>query len=251
MIPKHIAIIMDGNGRWAEARHRHRAFGHIKGAKVAREIIQYATERNIKYLTLFTFSTENWRRPQTEINLLMRLLNRHLVRERDTLMKENIRFKSIGLLEQLPAEIIKEVQHNIDLTANNTGMELTLALNYGGQSDIVQATRKIAVQIKEEKIQINDINEDLLSRHLWTHPTPSPDLIIRTSGEMRLSNFLLWQCAYSEMYFTDVNWPDFTKKHLYQALAAFRKRHRRFGSITQKQTPSFVEGTVQNNDDFY
>lgn len=238
--PDHIAIIMDGNGRWAEARNRHRTFGHIKGARTARRIIEHASQSSLKHLTLFAFSTENWSRPHLEISLLMTLLRRHLVRERETLIKNNIRFRAIGFLDQLPSDVLKEVQKSVEITTENTGLQLTFALNYGGRSDITQAMKGLAKQVQEGFLRVEDIDEDLISKNLWTHPLPVPDLIIRTSGEMRLSNFLLWQSAYSEMFFTDVNWPDFTVQEFQGAIQSFQKRQRRFGHVS----PPSIESRI-------
>jgi undecaprenyl diphosphate synthase len=230
----HIAIIMDGNGRWAQNRGRHRAFGHIRGVRVAKKIISTVQELGIPHLTLYAFSTENWNRPIQEVDLLMKLLFKYLIRERAILVRQNIKFKVLGQIERLPQEIIKEIVKTIDATANNTGMTLNMAISYGGREDLVQAIKKSHELIQLGKLQANDICEETISKLLETSGIPDPDLMIRTSGEQRLSNFLLWQSAYSELMFTDVLWPDFTKNHLLQAIDDYNKRERRFGRTAEQ-----------------
>ena len=229
----HLAIIMDGNGRWAQARGHNRFFGHVRGAKVARQIIEAAVQRKIPYLTLYTFSAENWARPETEVNFLMRLLRRHLKRELKTLMDNDIRFRVVGELEKLPSEARKIVQETIDATADNKGMTLVFALSYGSRQEIRNATRKIAQQAKLGHLDIADIDENMISACLESAFMPDPDLVIRTSGESRLSNFLLWQAAYSELYVTDTLWPDFTVTDLDEAITIFSGRERRYGRVPE------------------
>ena len=237
MLPKHVAIIMDGNGRWAEARGQRRAKGHIKGAQVAQNIIEHAACVGQQHLTLFAFSTENWKRPEKEVNFLMSLLVRYLQREVQFLIKNNIRFKTIGCLESLPSRVQEVIATTIEKTEKNTGMELFFAINYGGRLDIIQATKKIAKAVERGELKSADITEELLSHHLWTFPFPEPDLLIRTSGEMRLSNFMLWQSAYTELHFSPVNWPDFTSNHFNKAVLDFQQRRRRFGNVDQVKEP--------------
>jgi undecaprenyl diphosphate synthase len=230
---KHLAIIMDGNGRWAQARGHSRFFGHVRGARVARKIIEAAVERNIPYLTLYTFSSENWARPATEVTFLMKLLRRHLVKELKTLMKNNIRFRVIGNLQKLPEEARKIVQDTIDATRDNDGMTLVFALSYGSRQEIRNAIQKIARQVQGGHLDVADIDENLISACLESAFMPDPDLVIRTSGESRLSNFLLWQVAYSELFVTKTLWPDFTVTELDEALTIFSGRERRFGRIPE------------------
>ncbi len=232
--PQHIAIIMDGNGRWAQNRHRDRVFGHIKGARVAKKIVEYCVEIKTKALTLYAFSEENWGRPIEEVDFLMRLLSRYIIRERSRMIKNNIRFRCIGQLDKIPAHVKNEVEKTMQATANNTGLVLTFALSYGGRQEITQAVRSIAQLVNNGKLQPQDINEDLISGMLQTAPLPDPDLMIRTSGEWRLSNFLPWQSVYTELYFTNKLWPDFNKKDLQQAFSSFKNRERRFGKTTSQ-----------------
>lgn len=230
--PTHLAIIMDGNGRWAELRHRERTFGHLKGARVARKIIEASRVVGIKFLTLYAFSTENWLRPQSEVSFLMKLLARHLRKERRTLIQNNIRFSVIGNIRRLPPSVIKEVELTIEETRNNTGMHLTFALSYGSRQEITEMVRSLAEQAAAGHLDPSQITEETLTSRLQTSSLPDPDLIIRTSGEHRLSNFLLWQAAYSELYITDVLWPDFSSEELTKALTHFASRERRFGRTT-------------------
>ncbi len=230
---QHIAIIMDGNGRWASARNKSRTFGHVRGVRVAKKIISFSQEIKISYLTLYAFSSENWMRPQTEVQLLMKLLYKYLVREREHLKKENICFKVLGQIERLPQEIVKEIVKTVEETSQNTGMVLTLALSYSGREDILQAAKKIIEIVQLEKLSPAELDENIFSQYLETSSLPDPDLVIRTSGEQRLSNFLLWQSAYSELYFTNTLWPDFTKDDLLLAIDEYHKRERRFGKVIQ------------------
>nr|WP_295901054.1 isoprenyl transferase [uncultured Bdellovibrio sp.] len=231
-LPKHIAIIMDGNGRWAQLKRRPRTFGHIKGTRVAKKIITACSRRGIKNLTLYAFSTENWFRPQAEVSLLMQILRRYLKRETENLVKENIRFSVIGDMSRIPGDVAKAIENSIEATAQCTGLHLVFALSYGSRQEITNTVREIARRVEAGELSADDVDESLINSTLSTYPTPDPDLIIRTSGEQRLSNFLLWQAAYSEFYFTDVLWPNFTESHLDEALAAFSMRQRRFGKVS-------------------
>lgn len=230
-IPVHIAIIMDGNGRWAKKKNLPRIFGHREGAKSVREITTACAEIGVKYLTLYAFSTENWKRPENEIKFLFNLLDDYLVKERKTLIKNNIKFKVIGDIKKLPPEIVKKIYYNEKMTKNNTGLTLVLALNYGARNEIINAINQIVKDVKSEKIKQSKITEELFNDYLYTKDIPEPDLLIRTSGEMRVSNFLLWQIAYSEIYVTKTFWPDFRKKELLKAIKEFNKRERRFGGL--------------------
>lgn len=231
-LPIHIGIIMDGNGRWAQLRSRPRTFGHIKGARVAKKIITRSAELGVEALTLFAFSTENWLRPQDEVSFLMTLLRRYLIRETENLVKQNIRFTTIGNVERLPADLIVAIRRAELSTAKNTGLKLVFAINYGARKEIADAAQAIALKAKNGELDPLSINEDTLTEHMQTSSVKDPDLIIRTSGESRLSNFLLWQAAYSEFYFTKILWPDFTEEHLEEALASFHQRDRRFGRVS-------------------
>ena len=232
--PQHIAIIMDGNGRWAEKRFLGRINGHRKGIEVVKDIVEFCREIGISYLTLYTFSKENWSRPQTEVGALMDLLEHHLKSELLKLVKNGIRFRAIGNTRELPAKVQKIIQEVEDKTIGNTGMVLNLALSYSGRTEIVEAAKRIAMEVRQDKISVADITEEVFAKHLYTAGSPDPDLLIRTSGEFRISNFLLWQMAYTEIYVTDVLWPDFTRQHLVDALMDFQNRERRFG-LTREQ----------------
>lgn len=235
-LPKHVAIIMDGNGRWAELRGRNRTFGHLRGARIAREIIEAASKIGLQELTLYTFSSENWLRPLEEVSFLMALLSRHLKRERATLIKNNIRFNAIGELDRLPSAVREEVDLTISATAHCTGMRLTFALSYGGRQDILSAARSLAEQAARGEIDPSKLSQEDLTRRfesqLLTYGMSDPDLVIRTSGESRLSNFFLWQCAYSELYITSVLWPDYNEAELIGALEWYAGRERRFGKTS-------------------
>lgn len=233
-MPTHVAIIMDGNGRWAKERHRPRAFGHIKGARVAKKIITKSVQLGLKNLTLYAFSTENWGRPVEEVSFLMRLLKRYLARERHLLIKQNIKFKVIGQYDELPPPIVEEIRLTMELTKMNTGMNLTFALNYGGRQDLVLLIKQMAAEAQSGHLKTDDITESLVSQRLKEMSVGEPDLIIRTSGEQRLSNFLTWQSAYSELYFTSVLWPDFDENHFQTALDSYRRRERRFGQTSEQ-----------------
>lgn len=238
-IPRHIAVIMDGNGRWAKHRHMPRVAGHRSGVEAVRSTVETAARIGVPWLTLYAFSVENWkRRPKTEVSFLMRLLKLYLENEVDTLNKNNIRLEYIGRRHELPEDVQEKMQWAQDATAKNTGMTLTLALNYGARSEIADAFNSIvsaaAMNGGLEHLRREKIDEDTIAKHLYTCRQPDPDLVIRTSGEMRLSNFLLWQLAYAEIYVTETLWPDFSGKHLLEAIADFQKRERRFGGLSQK-----------------
>ena len=233
-VPKHIAIIMDGNGRWAKDRGLPRIAGHREGINSVREITRICGEIGVEYLTLYTFSTENWNRPKTEVKALMTLLLSTIKKEIKELHENNVKFSTIGDITSLPRGTMKGLQNGIDLTVNNTGLNLVLALNYGSRQEILEAVRNIIEKVKEEKLDSTIINEDFFSSYLDTNNYPDPDLLIRTSGELRISNFLLWQCAYTEMYLTDTYWPSFRKNDLFKAVHDFQNRERRFGKTSEQ-----------------
>jgi undecaprenyl diphosphate synthase len=233
-IPKHVAIIMDGNGRWAKLQGKNRVTGHQQGAKSVKGIVEEAVAQGIEYLTLYAFSTENWSRPKDEVNLLMKLLVSSLRKEFHRMVDNNIRLVSIGNIDALPTPVKDELHSVIEKTKNNTGMVLTLALNYGGKEDLTQAMRTIADKVKNSIISPEKVDESTINEHLYTRNLPDVDLLIRTSGEHRISNFLLWQIAYAELYFTDVFWPDFSEQHLLEALRSYQNRERRFGKISEQ-----------------
>ncbi|MGE5629402.1 MAG: isoprenyl transferase [Solirubrobacterales bacterium] len=228
-IPKHIAIIMDGNGRWAKERNLPRTMGHKAGIEAVREIVKEASILNIKYLTLYGFSTENWKRPKDEVNALMNLLVEYLVKEFEELNLNNVVIRSIGDIEMLPDACQRELNSAYEKTKNNTGLTLNLAFNYGGRTELVHAFNSILEDVKSGIIK--EVTEETIADHLYTKGMPDPDLIIRPSGELRLSNFLLWQCAYSEFWFSNVKWPDFKKENLHEAIYDYQMRDRRFGKI--------------------
>ena len=230
----HLAIIMDGNGRWAQSRNLERTAGHKAGADNVLKIMRAVKKLNIKYLTLYAFSTENWKRPATEVSALMNLLREFIFHQLPTLQKENVRLNAIGRLDDLPEVSRLALQGAMKATAKNTGGVLTLALNYGGRSEIVDAARKFAEDVKNNKVDPAQLDEKLFGSYLYDPELPDPDLVIRTSGELRISNFLLWQMAYSELYITDVLWPDFDENELAKALDSFGGRKRRFGGVENK-----------------
>ena len=234
MIPKHTAIIMDGNGRWAEQKGMPRIFGHQNGVTAVRKIVKAARKFNIKYLTLFTFSVENWDRPRSEVDTLMGLLVQTLKDEFEDMFKNNIKLNAIGDLDTLPGEVKEELYTIMESTKDNTGMTLTLALNYGGKQEIVKVVKEISEKVKNDVICLDNFDDSVINDHLYTNSLPDVDLLIRTSGEKRISNFLLWQIAYAELYFTDVYWPDFTEENLEKAVVEYQNRERRFGK-TSKQ----------------
>jgi len=233
-IPKHIAIIMDGNGRWAKDRGLPRIAGHREGINSVREITRICGEIGVEYLTLYTFSTENWNRPKTEVKALMTLLLSTIKNEIKELHENNVKFSTIGNITSLPEGTINSLQDGIDLTVNNTGLNLVLALNYGSRQEILKAIKIIIEQVKEGELDSTIINEEIFSSYLDTNNYPDPDLLIRTSGELRISNFLLWQCAYTEMYLTDTYWPSFRKNDLFKAILDFQNRERRFGKTSEQ-----------------
>ncbi len=236
-LPRHIAVIMDGNGRWAKQHGRPRVFGHRNGVRAVRETTEAAAELGINYLTLYAFSTENWKRPYTEVNALMSLLVDTLHKEIETLMKNNIRLQAIGDLDKLPTSTHRALLEGIEKTRHNTRMTLVLALNYSAKWEIMEAAKKLATEAKAGQLDPEDIDETVFANALCTSGVPDPELLIRTSGETRISNFLLWQIAYAELYFTPVFWPDFRKEHLYEAIINFQQRERRFGKISEQLRP--------------
>lgn len=233
-IPRHIAIIMDGNGRWAKKKGAARIFGHRNAITAVRDSVEFCAENQLDFLTLYAFSTENWSRPQAEVQGLMSLLVSTIKDELPTLQKNNIKLLSIGDVSLLPDKTRKTLAQAKELTAGNSGLTLVLALNYSGRWDLGQAIKKIGKSVEKGELSANLIDENLISTYMDTYGMPDPELLIRTSGEMRISNFLLWQIAYTELYFTDVLWPDFRKKHLEEALAAYQKRERRFGKTSEQ-----------------
>jgi undecaprenyl diphosphate synthase len=230
-LPRHIAIIMDGNGRWAKKRMLPRVEGHRRGVKTVDKIVTLCAEMHIEALTLYSFSDENWNRPRSEIDALMKILDQYLNKELDRMMRENIRFNTIGRTHELPPSIQKLIRHSEDVTRNNDGLILTLALSYGGRQEIVDATKNIVRQVQEGSLSIEDIDFPVLESSLYTHDLPELDLLIRTSGEKRISNFLLYQMAYTELHYTQVLWPKFTEDDLLKAIIDFQSRERRFGMI--------------------
>lgn len=233
-IPSHIAIIMDGNGRWARKRSLPRLAGHREGINSVREITRVCGEIGVKYLTLYTFSTENWKRPPSEVSALMKLLLNTIKIEVKQLHKNNVQFSIIGELDTLPKSTAKGLVEGVELTRNNNGLNLCLAINYGSRKEILDAVKSIAKKYKSGDIEINRINETYFNKELYTKDIPDPDLMIRTSGEFRLSNFLLWQSAYTEIYMTDILWPNFREKELIEAIYDYQNRERRFGRISSK-----------------
>jgi undecaprenyl diphosphate synthase len=230
-LPTHVAIIMDGNGRWAKQRHRPRVEGHRQGVESVRAIVRAAGEIGIKYLTLYAFSVENWNRPQDEVDTLMKYLARFLKNEISELDRNNVRLEAIGQIFRLPEFVQEQLQKTRAALANNNGLTLTLALSYGGRYEIVEACRSLAAKVKEGQLDPAEINEKAFAEHLYTRHMPDPDLLIRTSGELRVSNFLLWQISYAELVVTPTLWPDFRKAQLFDALDEYAKRHRRFGAV--------------------
>ena len=233
-LPKHIAIIMDGNGRWAKQKGMLRAFGHENGTKSVRQTVETCAELGVENLTLYAFSTENWNRPKLEVQTLMRLLVSSLKKEINTLQDNNIKLSAIGSLNTLPKKVYKELFEVIENTKQNTRMTLTLALSYGSREEIINTVKEISIKVKNNIISTENIDESIINEHLYTQNLPDVDLLIRTSGEQRISNFLLWQIAYAELYFTSVLWPDFTKQHLYEAIIEYQKRERRFGKTSEQ-----------------
>ena len=233
-LPRHVAIIMDGNGRWAKAKGKDRSFGHQEGVVSVRKIMDAVTQLGLKYLTLYTFSTENWNRPEEEVQALMSLLVSAIHRETPDMMKKNVRLTAIGDLSRLREDAYNTLQECIDTTSANTGTTLVLALSYSSRWEITRAARQLAQEVLEQKINPNDITEAMVSDHLTTKNIPDPDLLIRTGGEKRISNFLLWQLSYAEFFYTDVFWPDFREEELYEAILYYQQRERRFGKTSEQ-----------------
>jgi undecaprenyl diphosphate synthase len=233
-LPSHVAIIMDGNGRWAKQKGEQRIFGHQNGVSSVKEVTEAAAELGIQYLTLYAFSTENWNRPKAEVDALMELLVSTIHQEVATLNKNKIRLKAIGNLKSLPEKCYAELMDAIEQTSGNERMTLVLALSYSSKWEIIDAVKQIAEKVKRDEIDINDINEAIFSSHLCTNKIPDPEFLIRTSGEQRISNFLLWQMAYAELYFTEIFWPDFTKENFYDAILDYQNRERRFGKTSEQ-----------------
>jgi undecaprenyl diphosphate synthase len=230
-LPKHVAIIMDGNGRWAKLRHKRRVEGHRAGITSVRDVVETSARLGVEVLTLYAFSIENWKRPRTEVGTLMSLLKRYLRMELQTLLRNNIRFQVIGRPGALPPDVQEELARGAERTKSNTGMLFNIALNYGARAEITDAVRRLIEDVRQRGVDPATLGDDALSAYLYTAGQPDPDLLIRTSGEMRISNFLLWQIAYAEIWVTDVLWPDFRRKHLLQAVVDFQKRERRYGGI--------------------
>ncbi|MBL7472411.1 isoprenyl transferase [Robertkochia sediminum] len=233
-LPRHIAIIMDGNGRWAKQKGKLRIFGHENGTKAVRRTVEACARLGVENLTLYAFSTENWKRPKMEVQTLMKLLVSSLKKEMKTLTKNNIRLNAIGNLNALPEKARQELHEVMDKTSENSRMTLTLALSYGSREELKTAVQEIADKVKNNIISKDDIDEKLINNHLYTHNLPDVDLLIRTSGEHRISNFLLWQIAYAELYFTSTLWPDFTEEHLFEAILNYQNRERRFGKTSEQ-----------------
>ena len=233
-LPKHIAIIMDGNGRWAKQRGKLRTFGHENGAKSVKAVVEASAEIGIENLTLYAFSTENWKRPKIEVQTLMKLLISSIRKEMASLHKNNIKLSAIGTLSTLPPNVHKELMEVIEKTKNNNRMTLTIALSYGSREELINTVKEISIKVKNNIISPEKIDESIINEHLYTQDLPDVDLLIRTSGEQRISNFLLWQIAYAELYFTDILWPDFKKQDLYNAIIEYQKRERRFGKTSEQ-----------------
>jgi undecaprenyl diphosphate synthase len=231
-LPRHIAVIMDGNGRWAKERHLPRVAGHRAGTEAVRDTLETSARLGVETLTLYAFSKENWKRPRAEVSTLMSLLREYLRKELDQLKRNNIRLRVIGRIEDLPASARRELRRALDATAGNTGLEFNIALSYGGRAEIVDACRAMM----RSGVSPDDLDESLLSSHLYTAGQPDPDLLIRTSGELRVSNFLLWQIAYSEIWVTETLWPDFRRQHLFQAILDYQGRERRYGGLKNRET---------------
>jgi undecaprenyl diphosphate synthase len=234
ILPEHIAVIMDGNGRWAKKKGNQRIFGHKNGVKAVRDTVEGAAEIGVKFLTLYAFSTENWSRPKQEVDALMSLLVSTINSETDTLIKNNVRLLTIGDINGLPKDVGKNLNELIKKTSNNTGLSLVLALNYSARWEIVNAVQQIVSEFEKTPFNVNEINNEVFEKYLNTKNIPDPDLLIRTSGEFRISNFLIWQLAYTELYFTEVLWPDFRRDDLFNAIINYQKRERRFGKTSEQ-----------------
>ena len=233
-VPQHIAVIMDGNGRWAKLHGKERLYGHYNGVESVRVVVETSVKLGVKFLTLYTFSTENWNRPKAEVDGLMELLVDNIIKETPTFHKNNIRFTTIGDNSLLPERALRKLEECIADTASNTGMTLVLALSYSSRWEITDAVRRVAMKVKKGELCVEDINDEVVSNNLTTAGIPDPELLIRTSGELRLSNYLLWQLAYTELYFTDTLWPDFREESLYEAIVDYQKRERRFGKTSEQ-----------------
>ena len=231
-VPRHVAIIMDGNGRWAKKRTLGRVKGHVARAKIIRRLTRLASDLGVKHLTLYCFSTENWRRPMEEVNFLMELIRSYLIEQANDMVKEGVRLSALGDVTPLPEKVRAELERVTEMTKDCDKITLNLALNYGGRDEILQAVNRIAADVKEGSLNPGEIDKDTFEKYLYTHFLPDPDLLIRTSGELRLSNFLSWQTAYTEFYFTEVNWPDFDDDEFYKAILSYQHRHRRFGGLS-------------------
>lgn len=235
-LPQHVAVIMDGNGRWAKNRSKPRVFGHRQGVNAVRDIVQAADEVGIKVLSLYAFSEENWGRPSHEVTAIMTLLNNYMLKEREELKRRNVQLRTMGRIERLPPKTFKLVQETKEYLSGNTGLVLNIALSYGGRTEIVDACRQLATRVASGELNPQDIDNDLLSSAFSGWDLPDPDLLIRTSGEQRVSNFMLWQMAYTEFYFTAINWPDFTKECFIEALLEYQRRQRRFGLVDESES---------------
>jgi undecaprenyl diphosphate synthase len=233
-LPNHIAIIMDGNGRWAKSKGLLRSIGHQNGAKAVKEVVETCAKINVKYLTLYAFSTENWNRPKLEVELLMKLLISSLKKEVKTLQKNNIKLSTIGNLNSLPTKVAKELKDIIEKTKDNNRLTLTLALSYGSQEELIKTIKEISLKVKNNLISPENIDKSVINNHLYDHYLPDVDLLIRTSGEQRISNFLLWEIAYAELFFTDILWPDFNNENLFEAILNYQNRERRFGKTSDQ-----------------
>lgn len=244
-IPNHVAVIMDGNGRWAKERGFARVAGHREGVNSVRDIVEVCGQLGIQYLTLYAFSTENWKRPKNEVSVLMRLLVKSLRDETDRLMANNVRLRTVGDTISLPKDVREELQFSVEKTGKNTGLVLILALSYSGRWDIVNAIRKITQAVEHHKLRSEDVTEKVVSAYLATHGIPDPDLLIRTSGEFRLSNFLLWELAYTEIHIARCYWPEFRRPHLYDAIREYQRRERRFGLVSEQLTQLRSKGILK------
>ncbi|UJH90885.1 isoprenyl transferase [Antarcticibacterium sp. 1MA-6-2] len=233
-LPQHVSVIMDGNGRWAKQKGLLRAFGHEEGTKAVRDVVEGCAELGVKFLTLYAFSTENWNRPKREVDTLMRLLVNSLKKEIKTLTENNIKLNAIGNIDSLPKKAQKELKEVIDKTAGNERMVLTLALSYGSREELIHVVKDLCEKVKNEELSLDAIDESIINQHLYTQNLPDVDLLIRTSGEQRISNFLLWQIAYAELYFTNILWPDFRRENLYEAIYNYQTRERRFGKTSEQ-----------------
>ena len=233
-LPRHVAIIMDGNGRWAKERNKERTYGHQYGAEAVRMVTEDSVEIGIEYLTLYAFSTENWKRPDEEVDALMALMVMSIENETPTLMENNVRLQAIGDLSRMPSDVKAKLDQCIQVTSGNTGLTLVLALSYSTKWEMVEAVKNMAQEVMDGKLNIKDINDNTIDSHLATAMMPDPDLLIRTGGEMRISNFLMWQLAYAELYFTPEYWPDFGKENFYKAICDYQNRERRFGKISEQ-----------------